>query len=331
MSPAPPPPRPAGRSNATVHHGYNQARLPNKAAAQSASTAAAHRRLNAPAWKPIPACETIRAMAYAAQFASRDLGRSGLHVGPLGISASYGVGASGVEYAFEHGINYLYWGSMRRNRFGQGIRNLLRHRERLVIVLQSYSRLAFLLEHSVDRGLRSLGIDFADVLLLGWWNGPIGNRILERAQHLVATGKVRHLAVSSHARPEFERFASIPEIDILHIRYNAAHRGAEQDTFPHLGTPRPGTAAYTATSWGQLMNSGRIPNGVPRPTAGDCYRFTLSNQNVDLCMTGPSNDEQVRHAVEAIRRGPMEPDELAWMRQVGDAVYGKRKAPTPAA
>lgn len=270
-------------------------------------------------------------MAYAAQFASRDLGRSGLHVGPLGISASYGVGASGVEYAFEHGINYLYWGSMRRNRFGQGIRNLLRHRERLVIVLQSYSRLAFLLEHSVDRGLRSLGIDFADVLLLGWWNGPIGNRILERAQHLVATGKVRHLAVSSHARPEFERFASIPEIDILHIRYNAAHRGAEQDTFPHLETPRPGTVAYTATSWGQLMNSGRIPNGVPRPTAGDCYRFTLSNQNVDLCMTGPSNDEQVRHAVEAIRRGPMEPDELAWMRQVGDAVYGKRKAPTPAA
>ncbi|MDZ7639568.1 MAG: aldo/keto reductase [Bryobacterales bacterium] len=253
----------------------------------------------------------------------RTLGRTGLQVGPLGIASSYGVSAAGVEYAFEHGINYLYWGSFRSKGFGQGIRNCKQHRERMALVLQSYSRFAFLLEHSVDRGLRALGLDYADVLLLGWWNRPVTERLLDRARELVAKGKVRHLAISSHACPEFARFAANPETGILHIRYNAAHRGAERDTFPHLGEKRPGTVVYTATSWGQLMKSKRIPRDVPRPTAGDCYRFVLSKPTVDLCMTGPASLAHVQEAVKAMHKGPMDPDELDWMRRVGDAVYGK--------
>ena len=57
MSPAPPPPRPAGRSNATVHHGYNQAQLPNEAASRSETAAAAHRRPRARFANPFPHSE----------------------------------------------------------------------------------------------------------------------------------------------------------------------------------------------------------------------------------------------------------------------------------
>ena len=46
------------------------------------------------------------------------LGRTGLPVGRLGISASYGVPTAAVEEAFERGVNYLYWGSIRRDAFG---------------------------------------------------------------------------------------------------------------------------------------------------------------------------------------------------------------------
>src|SRR5579864_5031583 len=97
-------------------------------------------------------------------FEPRTLGRTGLRVGPLGVAASYGVPAAAVERAFERGVNYLYWGSMRRGRFADALRNLARERERMVLVVQSYSRMAPLLGWSVERGLRALRFDYADVL-----------------------------------------------------------------------------------------------------------------------------------------------------------------------
>jgi hypothetical protein len=40
-------------------------------------------------------------------FERATLGRTGLEVGRLGISASYGVPTAAVERAFEQGVNYL--------------------------------------------------------------------------------------------------------------------------------------------------------------------------------------------------------------------------------
>ena len=69
-----------------------------------------------------------------------------------------------------------------------------------------------------------------------------------------------------------------------------------------------------------------IPHGEKIPTAADCYRFVLSQPAVNICMTGPANAAQFEHALEALRRGPMAEEELAWMRRVGDAIYGKPRA-----
>src|SRR5271170_2255198 len=86
----------------------------------------------------------------------RTLGRTGLEVGRLGMAAGYGVPARAVERAFERGVNYLYWGSVRRGPFGQALRNLKPQRDRMVLVLQSYSRIAALLGPSVEIALRKL-------------------------------------------------------------------------------------------------------------------------------------------------------------------------------
>src|SRR4051794_37429747 len=67
------------------------------------------------------------------------LGRTGLQVGRLGVAASYGVPARAVEHAFDCGVNYLYWGSRRTAQFGEALRNLRAQRDRVVLVLQSYS------------------------------------------------------------------------------------------------------------------------------------------------------------------------------------------------
>jgi aryl-alcohol dehydrogenase-like predicted oxidoreductase len=47
----------------------------------------------------------------------------------------------------------------------------------------------------------------------------------------------------------------------------------------------------------------------------------LSNSSVDVCMTGPSKAAHVDEAVRATELGPMNDDELAWMRRVGDFIY----------
>lgn len=254
-------------------------------------------------------------------FAVRVLGRTGLTVGPLGISASYGVPASGVERAVDAGMNYVYWGSRRTAAFAEGLRRVIRHRDRIVFVLQSYSRVPALMVWSVERALRQVGYDHADVLLLGYWNKRVPPRILDTARRLRERGLVRFVAVSSHNRPLAATFAASGDFDIIHARYNAAHPGAESEIFPHLPVAGgPGIVAFTGTSWGQLLNPRYTPPGEATPTATDCYRFVLSHPSVHVCATGPATAAHVDDALAAQAKGPMSDDELAWMRRVGREV-----------
>jgi aryl-alcohol dehydrogenase-like predicted oxidoreductase len=256
------------------------------------------------------------------QWDRRTLGRTRLEAGRLGISASYGVPGAAVEEAFERGVNYLYWGSFRKGTFGQALRHLAPRRERMVLVLQSYSRLTSLLGWSAERALKALKFDYADVLLLGLWNHtPL--RILDAARKLRDRGLIRHIAISTHHRPLVEELAAHPDIGIVHVRYNAVHTGAEREIFPLLPAngQGPGIVSFTATSWRQLLDRKRVPPGEKVPTATDCYRFVLSNPAVDVCLTGPSTPAHVAESLRALELGPMSEDELAWMRRVGDAIH----------
>jgi aryl-alcohol dehydrogenase-like predicted oxidoreductase len=251
------------------------------------------------------------------------LGRTGVEVSRLGLGSSYGAPASTVEKAFEHGVNYFYWGSLRRGRFGDGLRALAPQRDRFLLVTQSYSRMASLVGPSLERALRSLHFDHTDVLLLGLWNDVPPPRILDACQKLRDRGLVRYLAVSTHNRPLIAGLGTDPRFDIFHVRYNAVHRGAEREVFAQLPAQNPpGLVSFTATSWRQLLDPKRVPPGERVPTAADCYRFVLTQPAVNVCMTGPANPAQFEDALEAMRRGPMTEDELAWMRRVGDAIYG---------
>lgn len=253
----------------------------------------------------------------------RTLGRTGLQVGRLGMAASFGVPAKSVERAFERGVNYLYWGTFRRGPFGQALRNLKPQRDRMVLVLQSYSRVAGLLGPSVETALRRLSFDYADVLLLGLWNNKPPHRILDASHKLRERGLVRHIAISTHQRPLVRELSADPGVGIVHVRYNAVHKGAETEVFPLLPADgaAPGIVAFTATSWKQLLNPKKVPPGERVPTATDCYRFVLSNPAVDVCMTGPANEAQAEEALRAIDLGPMSQEELAWMRRVGDFIH----------
>jgi aryl-alcohol dehydrogenase-like predicted oxidoreductase len=256
------------------------------------------------------------------------LGRSGLSVSKLGLGASYPAPERAYHEAFERGVNYFYWGSYRSEPMARAIREISRSRRSdLVVVLQSYSRVGFLLERFVERGLRRLGLDRVELLLLGWHNKLPGSGVLAAAARVCERGLVGGIAISTHRRVFLPEIADDPRFSVWHLRYNAVHRGAEREVFPALAGrargERPGVVTYTTTRWGHLCDPARMPPGEATPTGTDCYRFALSQPAVDLCLAGPSTIEQMRGALAALDKGPMSEDELAWMRRVGDFVYGR--------
>jgi aryl-alcohol dehydrogenase-like predicted oxidoreductase len=253
-----------------------------------------------------------------------ELGRSHLSVGPLGVSGGYGVRSGPLLKAFDRGVNYFYHGTRRADGMRVAIRELVAsgRREELVIVVQSYSRWPWYLERSLARSLSDLGVDHADVLLLGWYNKGPGASVLERAERMREKGMFRYLAISGHHRPAFVDFAGDPRFSILHIRYNAAHTGAEHDIFPHLSKDGgPGVVAYTATRWSTLLKPGRMPPGE-RPLRGrDAYRFVLSNPSFHVCMSGPRDGSEMDEALAALEAGPLSSEEEERIRRLGRYVH----------
>jgi aryl-alcohol dehydrogenase-like predicted oxidoreductase len=259
----------------------------------------------------------------------RPLGQTGLSVSRLGIGSSFGAPARVIEEAVEQGVNYLYWGSIRRPAFGRAMRNLARgKREDLVLTVQSYSRVPALVGPSVDVALARTVLDYFDVLLVGMRYFERVAAYVEAFVKLKANGKVRVLALSTDYRPLLQKLfetyrAGTSPYDIFMFRYNAVHRGAERDVFPFVPAERPpGVIAYTATRWGHLLDPAKMPAGEPPPSASDCYRFALGQPEVDLVLCGPANRSQMQEALRALERGPLDADELERMQRIGDYIYG---------
>ncbi len=220
------------------------------------------------------------------------LGRTGLSVTRLGIAASYGTDEAMVEAAVERGVNYLWWGALRTKKMAWGIRAVARKgREDLVIVL-----------HAVTR--------------------KPDPRLMDPARSLKEKGLVRFLALSSHRRMLFPELESDREIDIYHLRYNAAHRGAETEVFDRLSEQgTPGIVAFTSNRWGSLIDPARMPPGESPPSPADCYRFVLSHPRVHVACCGPADAEELRQNLECLDQGPMCEEELERRRRIGRHVY----------
>ena len=253
------------------------------------------------------------------------LGASGLQVGKMGIGADAGISAPALEWAFERGINYFYWGSRRRPGMKEAIRRLAQtRRDQMVIALQTYDYTGLALRRTFLQGLRALEIDYADVLILGNRNGPLPRRILDKAIALKERGLARHLCVSAHDRSAFRQHLDSKTFDLIMVRYNAAHRGAEQDIFPLLGQAgRPGVLCFNSTRWGHLFDPRWIPQNESVPRTTDLYRYVLSNPSIDMVLTAPQTMEQLEENLRTLEMGPVSEEERSWLERIGDHVHAR--------
>jgi aryl-alcohol dehydrogenase-like predicted oxidoreductase len=256
------------------------------------------------------------------------LGRTGVKVSRIGLASGYGVPAASIEKAYEeHGTNYLYLSPfLNMGSMVQAIRNLVRHRDDLFVVLARPIFKKFRLERYVDRWLEKLGLEWIDLLFQDVGKVP-PPELFDRVRGLQDAGKVRHLGISSHNRPHLGRIArgeTMPEVDFFHVRYNAVHVGAEKDVYPHLQEEnRPGVVVFTATCWRKLLKPKLVPEGEKALTAAECYRFVLSNPDVNVCITAPSSTERMEENFKGLEAGPLDAEAMARIRRIGKHIYGK--------
>lgn len=258
------------------------------------------------------------------QFAA--LGRTGIRAFRLGLSASYLPGQRTIERALDEGVDYFFC-------YGfdlQMIRVLRRlpadRRDRITIATGAYNWIVWRqdLLKTLEKRLSQLRTDHIDVFhFLGVMKPTqLTPRVRDELAKLRADPRVRAVSISCHDRKFAGQLAAEGALDCLMMRYNAAHRGAESDIFPHLAAHDPGVVSYTATRWTYLLRKTKgWPKDAPVPTAGQCYRFVLSNPHVDVCLTAPRSEKQLAENLAAVRQGPLPEDEMAFMRTFGDAVH----------
>lgn len=259
-------------------------------------------------------------------FLQNTLGRTGIPVHRLGLSASYRPGERTVQRALDEGVNYFFCYGFD----GQMIRVLRRlppdRRERCVIATGAYNYLWWRqdLVKTLEKRLRQLHTDYIDVFhFLGVIRPKdLTPRVLDDLAKLRADPRVRAVSMSCHNRTLAGQMAADGTLDCLMSRYNAAHRGAETEIFPHLAAHDTALVSYTATRWGFLIRRTKgWPKNGPIPTAGQCYRFVLSNPHVDVCLTAPRSEREFAENLAAVRQGPLSEEEMEFLRSYGDAVH----------
>ena len=286
----------------------------------------------------------------------RKLGRTDLTVSCLGLGGGGSISSEDTLYAFDRGINYFFYSSDLHHYIYSPMSGALRQlcgrsssvREKVVLATVTYIKspemaLAALLDQFVE-----LGIDYIDVLFWGWIGSNDGqglqdclqlapdlrgcNSVYQRtiekmfgtSERLKKMGAVRYIGASFHDINLARQWSHSPLLDVVMVRHNVAHRSAQSQVFNHLDTQdpsRPGIVTFKSTGshTGLLWDAPpSLPKGCWRPTVPDLYRYSLTQNCVDVCLTGLTCREEIDAAIAGIQQGKLTTTELDYLNLYGD-------------
>ncbi len=252
-----------------------------------------------------------------------------------------------VEHAIENGLRYLNWCG-KPDGMSRAVAGLGRQRNDVVVAVQFKSRIADEAEQEFSWILDQLGTDYLDIATFYYveseaeWSeitGPGGAWEVLAARK--RSGALKMIGLTSHQRDlaagwaETSRPSSGEEtgsdvnpfneqcrLDMLMIRYNAAHRGAEQDVFPVTRKRSMPVVTFTGLRWSALLKAtSDCPAGLEPPSAAECYRFCLANPDVAVALAAPGDRAELEHALSLLGdwRAPAQ-DSYEAMRAHGDSV-----------
>ncbi len=263
----------------------------------------------------------------------------GKPVARLGL-ASHGhhtsITPDDILHALDCGVGLLNWPGFaeegeadRGDAFSEAIAALGSRRDEVVVCAQFGARTATEARRELRLLLKALHTDYIDVLTLyyveereEWDHLRRSGGALEFCHAAKKDGIVRRIGVTIHQRPLAAEMAQSGELDVLMIRYNAAHRGAERDIFPvtrRLGLP---IISYTATRWGALLRAapGNFSDDeVARAPAW--YRFVLQEPAISIVLCAPHNRAELDEDLTVLSAtGPLSLDEHTRLAEHGSRV-----------
>jgi aryl-alcohol dehydrogenase-like predicted oxidoreductase len=254
----------------------------------------------------------------------------------LGL-ASYGETAitpDDVLYAVGRGVNFLNWqglaeGPSGGDAFCSAVASLGADRQAVVVCAQFGARNTVDAAEELKSVLGALGSDYIDVLTLyyveesaEWEEITSPGGALPYLRDAKRDGVVRRVGVTSHQRPLAAKMAESGLIDVLMIRYNAAHRGAERDVFPVTMPREVPVIAYTALRWRALLRpTPDDPPGFVVPRAPDWYRFVLQHPAVAVTLAAPQTRAELDEDLQVLQtQGPLGDEQYAILAEHGQRV-----------
>lgn len=236
-----------------------------------------------------------------------------------------------IPAAYEAGINFffvsadLHWPCYEAVRIG--LKRLLDSgvkRADLVIAAVSYpTQPEFCTGSFVEVIEAAPWIRHIDVCVMG---GVYATDIFARLPVYARHKKTGHCGASAigatfHDRAAAPLATNHRLIDIAFIRYNPAHSGADYDVFPDLVPVGRGPVFGFKSAQGSRVALSALAGLASaednwRPEITDYYRYALSSP-LDGILCAPANPAQVRELVGCLGRGPLSPEECAYMRELG--------------
>lgn len=202
-----------------------------------------------------------------------------------------------VLRAVERGVNYLNWCG-HPDGLSRAVAGMGSIRRQVVVAAQFQSRSARDAEEEFASMLDALKTDAIDVLTLyyvesqGEWDelmAPGG--AWEYLAEQKGRGRLKMIGLTSHQRALAAQWAQSEKLDLLMIRYNAAHRGAEREVFPVTRIP---VVTFTGLRWRALLaHTPDDPPDFAPPSAVECYRFCLAHPSVAVALAAPGNREEL--------------------------------------
>ena len=234
-----------------------------------------------------------------------------------------------VRRAIDKGVNYLNWCG-HADGLSQAVGQLsVAEGENVVVAVQLSARRAEQADRELTAILQELQSDYVDVLTFYYveamaeWeciNGSGG--AMDVMRQACGDGKVRRLGLTTHQRKLGAQVARSRCLDLLMVRYNAAHRGAEQDVFPTTRSMHMPIVAFTCLRWGALLRSTPDdPLGFTPPDAADWYRFVLAQSDIAVALMAPNDHAELVENLKLLDdwRAP-NPERLAMLKAHGDRV-----------
>ena len=240
-----------------------------------------------------------------------------------------------VEHAVERGINYLNWCG-KPDGLSKAIAGMEARRKDVVVAVQFKASSAEEAAREFDWILEEINSDYLDIATFYYveseseWEAIIGpggawGTLAQRKRE----GTLKMIGLTSHQRKLAAKWAEAadPEagekrLDMLMIRYNAAHRGAEDDVFPLTDGISTPVVTFTGLRWkGLLEATPDDPEDFAPPTAAECYRFCLAHDSVSVALMAAGNREELDANLTILDDWrPPSQEEMNLIRQHGDRV-----------